>query len=114
MAHGGRAINTIISVQDIRTSLAGIAQRAEDGESFLVIRNSKPAFRIVPVEDPAMVRETTTVYTTKPDPRIATPIPPDMKPVGHPLRQDPSLKGARFIGDPFSPADERDWPRESR
>ena len=31
-------------------SLADIADGAEGGEDFIVIRNSKPAFRIVPIE----------------------------------------------------------------
>jgi len=36
-------------MQDIRVSLADIADGAEGGEDFIVIRNSKPAFRIVPM-----------------------------------------------------------------
>lgn len=45
-------MSRIISMQDIRESLASIADRARAGESFVVVRNSKPAFRIVPVEEP--------------------------------------------------------------
>ncbi|MCF7849785.1 MAG: type II toxin-antitoxin system prevent-host-death family antitoxin [Kiritimatiellales bacterium] len=41
----------LISMQDIRTSLASVANRAENGESFIVVRNSKPAFRIVPLKE---------------------------------------------------------------
>lgn len=37
-------------MQDIRESLADIANDAEGGEDFIVIRNSKAAFRIVPLE----------------------------------------------------------------
>lgn len=43
-------MDAIISMQDIRTTLGTIAKRAENGESFTVIKNSKPAFRIVPVK----------------------------------------------------------------
>ncbi|MFH1024930.1 MAG: hypothetical protein V1809_16240 [Planctomycetota bacterium] len=43
-------MSKIISMQDIRVSLAAIADEAEAGESFVVIRNSKPAFRIEPPE----------------------------------------------------------------
>ncbi len=43
-------MSSIISVQDIRTSLASIAKRAEQGESFTVVKNSKPAFRIEPIQ----------------------------------------------------------------
>lgn len=41
---------SIISVQDLRSSLASITDRAEHGESFVVVRSSKPAFRIVPMQ----------------------------------------------------------------
>jgi antitoxin (DNA-binding transcriptional repressor) of toxin-antitoxin stability system len=41
---------TIIPMQTIRQSLAAIAKRAEEGEEFIVIRNSLPSFKIVPVE----------------------------------------------------------------
>ena len=40
---------TVIPMQAIRQSLAAIAKRAEEGEEFLVIRNSHPSFKIVPV-----------------------------------------------------------------
>lgn len=41
----------IISMQDIRQSLASIANQAQAGTAFIVIRNSKPVFRIVPPEE---------------------------------------------------------------
>ena len=41
----------IISMQDIRQSLASIANQAQAGTAFVVIRNSKPVFRIVPPEE---------------------------------------------------------------
>jgi len=44
-------MSTIISMQDIRLSLASIADRVAKGEQFTVIRNSRPAFRLVPCED---------------------------------------------------------------
>jgi len=43
-------MSTIIPMQTIRESLAMIARRAEQGEEFVVIRNSRPSFRIVPIE----------------------------------------------------------------
>jgi antitoxin (DNA-binding transcriptional repressor) of toxin-antitoxin stability system len=107
-------MSTIISVQDIRTSLASLAQRAENGETFTVIRNSKPAFMITPIAAPAMIKEPGTAYVTKADRREAAAPPGDLTPARHPLRQDTSLKGARFVGDPCSPVDERDWPKEAR
>lgn len=43
--------DAVVAVQELRTSLASIADRAAKGESFLVMRNSRPAFRIVPAEE---------------------------------------------------------------
>ncbi|HBA82871.1 MAG TPA: hypothetical protein DCZ95_02140 [Verrucomicrobia bacterium] len=40
----------IIAMQDIRTSLAAIADEVEKGTRFIVVRNSKPAFQLTPVE----------------------------------------------------------------
>lgn len=42
---------TIISMQDIRTKIAAIANRAQKGERFIVVRKSRPVFQIVPVTD---------------------------------------------------------------
>jgi len=44
-------MSKVISVQDIRQSLATIANQAQAGESFVVIRNSRPVFKIVPPND---------------------------------------------------------------
>lgn len=44
---------TIIAMQDIRESLASIADRVEKGETFVVVRNSKPVFRIMPMAETA-------------------------------------------------------------
>lgn len=44
-------MSKIISVQDIRRSLAMIANEAQAGETFVVVRNSKPVFKIVPADD---------------------------------------------------------------
>lgn len=43
-------MSKIISMQDMRTSLASIARQAEQGETFVVVRNSKPVFRIDPID----------------------------------------------------------------
>jgi antitoxin (DNA-binding transcriptional repressor) of toxin-antitoxin stability system len=51
------AMDTIISVQDVRTRLGAISRRAEKGEAFTVIRNSKPAFRICPIQTPSGSQE---------------------------------------------------------
>lgn len=49
-------MDTLIAMQDIRNRLASIADRAESGESFIVVRNSHPAFRIAPLSDVAAIR----------------------------------------------------------
>ena len=43
-------MENLISMQDIRMSLKAVADRAEKGETFIVVRNSRPGFRIVPLE----------------------------------------------------------------
>jgi antitoxin (DNA-binding transcriptional repressor) of toxin-antitoxin stability system len=40
---------TIVSMKDIRLSLAAIARRVEAGERFIVVRDSKPIFQIEPL-----------------------------------------------------------------
>ena len=47
-------MENLISMQDIRMSLKAVADRAEKGETFIVVRNSRPAFRIVPLEGKAV------------------------------------------------------------
>lgn len=42
-------IPTIVSMKDIRLSLAAIARRVEAGERFIVVRDSKPVFQIEPL-----------------------------------------------------------------
>ena len=51
------AFNEIISMQDIRTSLAEIADRVQAGTKLLVVRNSRPAFMLVPLQDDSVERE---------------------------------------------------------
>ena len=41
-------METLIAMQDMRKELSAIADRATSGEMFIVLRNSRPAFRIVP------------------------------------------------------------------
>lgn len=44
-------MDKIISMKDIRLSLAAIAKRVEAGECFTVVRDSRPVFRIEPLPD---------------------------------------------------------------
>jgi len=73
-------MDRIISVQDIRTRLGAIARSAETGESFTVIRNSKPAFRIVPIEEAAYATPSAGLRPTLREVRArfeADPVTPD-------------------------------------
>lgn len=45
-------MSILIAMQDMRRSFATIARRAEQGEEFVVIRNSRPSFRIMPYHAP--------------------------------------------------------------
>ena len=75
---------SVVAVQELRTSLASIADRAAKGESFLVMRNSRPAFRIVPAGEavsyaaseprkPASLREVRARYQASGLSRAITP-----------------------------------------
>lgn len=44
-------MSTIISIKDFRQTLASIAEAVSHGESFTVMRRSKPAFVVKPFED---------------------------------------------------------------
>ncbi len=41
----------IISVKDLRLNLQKYADRAHKGESFLVVKRSRPVFQIIPIEE---------------------------------------------------------------
>ncbi|MBN2301399.1 MAG: hypothetical protein JXN60_02655 [Lentisphaerae bacterium] len=49
----------IISMQDIRVSLATIANQVQEGDTFVVVRNSKPVFKIIQPDEPALPRAKT-------------------------------------------------------
>ncbi|MFH1405193.1 MAG: type II toxin-antitoxin system prevent-host-death family antitoxin [Patescibacteria group bacterium] len=44
-------MDNLIALKDLRIKLTDYTKRAERGESFLVIRKSKPVFKIVPIEE---------------------------------------------------------------
>jgi len=45
-------MNNLVSLKEIRTKLTEYTKRVEEnGEAFLVLRKSKPVFKIVPVEE---------------------------------------------------------------
>jgi len=79
-------MTTLVSTYEAKAHLSRlIAQVEKTGEPVTICRNAKPVVDLV-------------AHRTKKDP----------------LRQDPSLKGAVFHGDPCALVAERDWPAELR
>lgn len=44
-------MDTIINLKELRENVAGYAKRVKKGDSFIVMKRSKPLFRIAPVEE---------------------------------------------------------------
>ncbi len=44
-------MDTIVSLKDLRLNVARYAAAVAEGKSFLVVKRSKPLFRIGPAED---------------------------------------------------------------
>lgn len=44
-------MNHLVSLKEFRTHVDHCAQRIQQGESLIIMRRSKPLFRIVPVEE---------------------------------------------------------------
>ncbi len=66
----------IIAMKDIRSDLSDIARRAEAGEEFIVMRSSKPVFRIVPVGQYGRIGEPRVSYgVMEKDHRQTDPVP---------------------------------------
>lgn len=42
-------MNKNISIKNFRTNLAEIADEIEDGNTYVIIRRSKPSFKVVPI-----------------------------------------------------------------
>ena len=56
-------MDQIISMKDVRLSLVAIARRAEAGERFIVVRDSKPVFRIEPCSSESSGMERKMTFT---------------------------------------------------
>jgi antitoxin (DNA-binding transcriptional repressor) of toxin-antitoxin stability system len=48
---GGMLMETIINTKELRATLSKIVERIRLGEQFTVLYRSRPAFRIVPVDE---------------------------------------------------------------
>lgn len=49
--------NSIVGLKELRKNMENYISRAGKGESFLIIRRSKPVFRISPPEDEGVWEE---------------------------------------------------------
>ncbi len=78
-------MSTVISTYEAKAHLSRLLAKVEEtGEAITICRNKKPVVDMVPHR------------------------------LRDPLQQDPSLRGARFHGDPCQLVDEADWPRGLR
>ena len=55
---------TIIGLKELRENTEAVAERANRGETFVVVKRSKPIFRLVPVTDAVPANEELTAWTT--------------------------------------------------
>ncbi|OGL85737.1 hypothetical protein A3I40_03085 [Candidatus Uhrbacteria bacterium RIFCSPLOWO2_02_FULL_48_12] len=44
-------MKNIVNLRDLRENVATYAMRVQQGESFVIIKRSKPLFKISPIED---------------------------------------------------------------
>ncbi len=58
-------MTTIIGLKELRENTEAVAERAGLGETFIVVKRSKPIFRLVPVTDSVSVDEELTAWTAQ-------------------------------------------------
>jgi prevent-host-death family protein len=56
---------TIIGLKELRENTEAVAERAKRGETFVVVKRSKPIFRLVPVTEAVPANEELTAWTTE-------------------------------------------------
>ena len=44
-------MSTIIGLKELRENTEAVAERVARGESFVVVKRSKPVFQLIPVDD---------------------------------------------------------------
>ncbi len=49
-------MSTVINAKELRASLPEVVERVRRGTRFTVLYRSRPAFQIVPVDDPGVTR----------------------------------------------------------
>ena len=56
---------TIIGLKELRENTDAVVERANRGETFVVVKRSKPIFRLVPITDPLPANEELTAWTSQ-------------------------------------------------
>lgn len=56
---------TIIGLKELRENTEAVAERANRGETFVVVKRSKPIFRLVPINENTPADEELTAWTAK-------------------------------------------------
>jgi prevent-host-death family protein len=56
---------TIIGLKELRENTEAVAERSKRGETFIVVKRSKPIFRLVPVTDAVPANEELIAWTTE-------------------------------------------------
>jgi antitoxin (DNA-binding transcriptional repressor) of toxin-antitoxin stability system len=54
---------TIIGLKELREQTESVAERISHGETFMVVKRSKPIFRLMPVTDAATAKDELTAWT---------------------------------------------------
>jgi prevent-host-death family protein len=58
-------MTTIIGLKELRENTEAVAERAKRGESFVVVKRSKPIFRLIPVGETSQADEELTAWTSE-------------------------------------------------
>jgi prevent-host-death family protein len=56
---------TIIGLKELRENTEAVAERVNHGETFVVVKRSKPIFRLVPISDSVPANEELTAWTAQ-------------------------------------------------
>jgi prevent-host-death family protein len=56
---------TIIGLKELRENAEAVAERVKRGETFVVVKRSKPIFRLLPVTEAAFKDEELTAWTSQ-------------------------------------------------
>jgi prevent-host-death family protein len=55
---------TIIGLKELRENTEAVAERVSKGETFVVVKRSKPIFRLLPLGDSAPINDDLRAWTT--------------------------------------------------